>query len=315
MKFPKLKIPPKLSKLGTNVVKFRNRVQEELSGFDALSDPLTTARTEGLGINAYEMPFGASNFPHLEIVSRINKTNKKEDFTSYDTKTANIYVLPFPISGFTDNLNMSWSSAKLGPLSMSIVESSKSAITNLLEGKSKLADLDDTLAGLKSNDVIGKLGQATAINVLKSSEGIIGVNLLDAYQASNNIAINPNEVQLFERVNYRTFSFEYKFMPASEKEAQELIKMIKQLKIDSIPGKDGAYFLTIPSIYSLEFKGSTGESLSDKYGKIMDCALTLIEVQYNSGAGNTFHRGDYPNDIILSLGFTEIDLLTKESFN
>ncbi len=89
----------------------------------------------------------------------------------------------------------------------------------------------------------------------------------------------------------------------------------KTVKIDSIPGKDGAYFLTIPSIYSLEFKGSTGESLSDKYGKIMDCALTLIEVQYNSGAGNTFHRGDYPNDIILSLGFTEIDLLTKESFN
>ena len=132
-------------------------------------------------------------------------------------------------------------------------------------------------------------------------------------------AIISNKMELsFTGVTRREFQFVFNFTPKSEEEANVIHDIVKTFKYYShpefIPGMKGNS-MTIPDSFDIEYKsnGNTNQYLH----KISTCFCHSINVQYG-GDRYTAHtdisgRGSPPTNTILTLGFKEMELITKKA--
>jgi hypothetical protein len=163
---------------------------------------------------------------------------------------------------------------------------------------------------LQSNnsDVTGTaLGIGTNLALSKAPGGL-GSGL----SAASGLAANPKKEQVFKGVNFRTFSFEYKFFPRNSSEAQKVLNIIEQFKYHMHPEfKDGNNFVYIyPSEFDIFYYNSGKENT--KVHRHTSCVLTDMSINYApNGMFNTFSDG-MPTQIDITLQFRELALLTKE---
>jgi hypothetical protein len=158
----------------------------------------------------------------------------------------------------------------------------------------------------------GKEG-AMAVGLQKAA-GIVGqeslVNLVLREEGKK--AINPHMEQFFTGVDFRNFSFTFKFSPRSQKEAIQVQAIIRAFKFYSAPahygkGKYGAFW-QYPNEFGIEYWNA------DKLHKVKKCACTGVEVNYSgSGTNATFYDG-HPVETDLTLNFIELTQMTKSDF-
>jgi len=103
-------------------------------------------------------------------------------------------------------------------------------------------------------------------------------------------AKNPMEEQVFEGVSFRDHSFDYEFYPKSKDESD---------------GAAESYF-NYPNIFDITYEGLINEHFED----YLPCVLTSVSVNNST---KMFADG-YPVATELSLSFTEIKLLTQETY-
>jgi hypothetical protein len=120
------------------------------------------------------------------------------------------------------------------------------------------------------------------------------------------LAVNPHMAVLFEGVNFRTHTFNYKFSPRSSSESLTLDEIIFTFKFAMHPGKDGLAFFNYPDEFEIEF------SHPDYLFNIGNSVLTSFNVSYQPDGGSHYHHNGAPVSIGLQLAFTEIDINTKE---
>lgn len=126
------------------------------------------------------------------------------------------------------------------------------------------------------------------------------------------IAANPKKEQVFKGLDFRTFQFDYQFYPRSSKEAEQVLKIIKQFKYHMHPEfKSANQFVWIyPSEFDIVYynNGQENESLH----RHTSCVLTEMNVNYTpNGSFTTFENG-MPTQINMQLTFRELLLLSKE---
>lgn len=135
-------------------------------------------------------------------------------------------------------------------------------------------------------------------------------------QAANSvaagIAANPKKEQVFKGVNFRTFSFDYKFFPRNSIEASKVLKIIKEFKYHMHPEfKDAGNFVYIyPSEFDIfYYRGGYENSNLHRH---TSCVLTDMSINYTpNGMFSTFDDG-MPTQIDVVLNFRELALLTKD---
>ena len=126
--------------------------------------------------------------------------------------------------------------------------------------------------------------------------------------------ITPKLELMFKGVGRRSFSYEFNFIPKSEKEAIEVEKIVKEFKLQMSAdfaggGVQGQRRMTIPSTFDIEYmyKGQGNSHLH----KISTCVLEKMDVTYG---GDKFvaYAGGRPQSTKISLSFSEMEIITKE---
>jgi len=137
-----------------------------------------------------------------------------------------------------------------------------------------------------------------------------GNTLSDILTLSTRTRTNPFREVLFESVDYRTFSFRYRFFPKSQMETTKIKNIIQQFKIHMHPEvSSGKLFYIYPSEFDIQYfyKDKTNDYLH----KFARCALTDMQVDYGGEQFSTFEDGS-PVEIGLTLTFKELEQMTSE---
>ena len=165
------------------------------------------------------------------------------------------------------------------------------------------------------NAAFNGMGGAAAVLALKNVNEVAG-DLGDVrgfFEAGTGVAVNPYKAQLFKNMAFRTFSFDYVFLPRDEAEyesVQTIIKTFKQYMHPTL-GKEN-FFMGYPAEFDITYFHKNGPNYENIF-KISSCALTDLKVEYGGADFVTFKgMSGAPTEIAMSLSFLELELLTEE---
>ena len=132
-------------------------------------------------------------------------------------------------------------------------------------------------------------------------------------------ADNPYMEVLFDKMELRTFTYNFTFAPKNVQERDDVQKIIALFRFHMSPELKGENnrFLTLPSEFDIHymFQSKDGQaSENDFYNKIATCVLTNCDTNYTPDGVNSFRDGS-PTKITMALTFQETELLTKERVN
>lgn len=193
----------------------------------------------------------------------------------------------------TTGYNANYETADLGPI-IGGLASGKASIQGALEEGSETADLLIRKAGRIAN--IAGFNQFT--NVL---------------EATSKKVENPFKEQLFRSMGFRKFSFDYKFAPRSEDEAntvfgKEGILELFTLHMHPTMSANGL-FQTYPSEFMIIYFHNGTENTFVR--RISNCVLTDMTVDYGAEGYTTFANG-CPTEATIRLQFSELETLTTD---
>lgn len=132
-------------------------------------------------------------------------------------------------------------------------------------------------------------------------------------------ALNPQAEFVFKRVPFRTFTYPFTFAPKNEMELKSVHEIINLFKFHMLPEfnsrfTQGRYF-SVPSEFEIRYMYRDRENLY--LPKVSRCALTACDIDYApQNKFKTFYGDKYgasPVIINMSLSFTEMEIMTKET--
>ena len=134
---------------------------------------------------------------------------------------------------------------------------------------------------------------------------------------------------MFEGIDRRQFSYEFTFIPRSEVEARiidEIVFAFKYHMASNLVKGTGGKEYTIPDVFDIKYMYHGGEN--SFLNKVSTCALESVEVTYggekyqtyplagkggaSSSTGQLPGTGTPPQSTKITLGFTELELITKD---
>ena len=132
-------------------------------------------------------------------------------------------------------------------------------------------------------------------------------------EANTGQAINPFKAQLFKNMEFRTFSFDYVFLPRNKAEYESVQTIIKTFKRYMHPSfGDENFFMGYPAEFNIAYFHKEGANYENIF-KLSSCALTDLKVEYGGADFVTFKgTSGAPTEIAMSLSFLELELLTED---
>ena len=134
-----------------------------------------------------------------------------------------------------------------------------------------------------------------------------------AARAVAQVTVNPNTRSLFKSVSIREFSFQFKFLPVSAREAQEVKDIIQFFREELYPEN---IFVDDDKAISIGYKFPNKFGIRVMYDgkdigtKILPCFLRDVNVTYNP-TNMAMHSDGQFNEIDMTLSFTEHRTLDK----
>jgi hypothetical protein len=158
------------------------------------------------------------------------------------------------------------------------------------------------------------LGGSFRSGIVKEALGALALNKGPGGASlgiGSGLAANPKKEQAFKNVDFRTFTFDYRFAPKSQTEAQNVLNIIRALKYHMHPELSKNGFLYIyPSEFDIVYYKGGAENLN--IHRHTSCVLTEMNVNYTpNGVFSTFPNG-MPTQINVTMTFKELMLLSKE---
>lgn len=156
-------------------------------------------------------------------------------------------------------------------------------------------------ASLAMTKMAGRLGKA----------GGVGTEAGAAAALVGGVVVNPNVRALFKGVNLREFTFQFKFIAKSRREAEEVEKIIKMFRSCAYPesidvgGISAGY--KFPHRFEIDIMYNDKVRIGNKMKK---CYLKSISTTYNASS-MAFHSDGKPVEIDVSLSFMEERTLTR----
>lgn len=168
------------------------------------------------------------------------------------------------------------------------------------EGVDKIAEAVNRKFGQAVGDIPGLGGAREA---LEMSQGVIFADRTEL---------------AFKGIGKRDFSFEFKMMPRSQDEADEIQRIIYAFKFNMLPefvGGPKSRRMTVPNTFDIQYMYQNAEN--NYLNKISTCFLKSMDVTYGGGRYKTFDAsstmaGAPPVETSMTLNFLEIEMITRE---
>ena len=281
-----------------------------------------------------QYPMDLDNVHYLMFnVQRRFPINEDENAPQTTTKTYQTIVLPIPVN-LADSRSVEYNNANLGvlgglgagqitgqqayrDLSMAVqtfggqaLKTATSNITGLIDsiigeigtntGQAaiNLATVGGTAYAMRNLGIGGLTGAAAA---LKFGQGVL---------YSQGKAYNPRAAILFNTVNFRDFTFNYRLIARNPTESQQITDIVRAFQTYMLPsyfGESNSGFN-----YPLEFGIEFAKPLQQHLFTFHPCVLKNVNVTYNGDTGPAFFEGtNAPMIVDLSLQFQETKILTR----
>jgi hypothetical protein len=172
-------------------------------------------------------------------------------------------------------------------------------------------------SGLSFNDMLPEIARKGMINLgsipAAAAGMVVGENLDVKALASATTAQTPNPFreQIFQNVDTRTFTFDYKFLPKSQAESLAVHEILHTFAYHMHPELSaGGLFYIYPSEFNIQYFYAGKENRW--INKISTCVLTDMNVDYGNNAVFSSFANGAPTEINLRLTFRELEVLTKD---
>ena len=186
-------------------------------------------------------------------------------------------------------------------------------------------DPGDAVKNLQGG-AITKLATAVAVGAGAAAAGALGAigmaslmpGLGGGLKAAGRFQENPYEEQLFNGIEFRTFSFEFAFAPSSEAEGEEIDSIINMFRLHSRPnfvgGVMGEGLYTFPNEFNIEFLMNENGAFEEHswIPSIYNCVCTNVSTNYSPEGFWVALRDGRPVSYTLNLSFTETKKITQE---
>lgn len=211
-------------------------------------------------------------------------------------KTSISIVLPMPPE-LKENFNVRYAEPALG-IYGSVADSTIKGVRTAL-GDSNVPKDDKTLEGS-----IVALAGAGAIKGIEKIGGETGGAIA---RLATGVSPNPYLAVVFQDVQLREHTFQYRFSPRSLQELSTLKSIIKELKKRMLPGltKGADLLFTFPDTCDISF----GPDKRIPY-EIKRCVMTNLSVNYSPNGPAFFKTGD-PVIVDIAMSFREMSVFTR----
>lgn len=136
-----------------------------------------------------------------------------------------------------------------------------------------------------------------------AQEGPVPQVAADVVGAVLRTAVNPNRRTLFRAVIPREFSFAFKLVASSPREAEEIDKIINFFRVEMYPegiGEDLSVGYTYPNMFDIRMKYA-----DKRVGyKFLPCYLSSLQTVINPSS-MSFHKDGKPSEIDVTMTFLE----------
>jgi hypothetical protein len=238
-------------------------------------------------------------------------------------------TLPMPNDISETNVT-AWGEDSLSSLSALIGGGALAGVIKFSEGDfsgaaGEVKDVTDQIftKGTAGNQTVEQL---LTLNAAAAVTKKLGLNLnAEAFRSRiTGTAINPNLELLFQGPKLRSFAFQFKMIPRSEKEAKNIRYILKFFKKGMAAKRNftdpqAAYFLGAPNVFDIQFKLNDSGREIDSIGKIKTCALQQCVVNYTpDGFYAAFEDdkvGSQPIAVVMQLAFTELTPLYNDNYD
>ena len=218
-------------------------------------------------------------------------------------------TLPIP-SGITDQNKADWGSNSMTALDIAKASVAKEAIfEGLQEGVNEFTKYMNKVRD-NSSAVASAVGTALAA----SAAGVDGQALLSR---TTGMVMNPNMELLFKGPTLRPFSFKFKLSPRGQREADNIIKIIRFFKQGSAPIRsESNLFLKSPHIFRITYihRGESGE-LHRKLNAFKTCALQGFGVNYTPTGNYATYQDGTMVAYDINMSFTEITPVFNDDYD
>ena len=143
----------------------------------------------------------------------------------------------------------------------------------------------------------------------------LGDELGGAAKVAGRVTTNPNTRVLFKQVNLREFSFTFKFIPTSQKEAEEIKQIVKFFRTELYPEDIeidvGQSKLSVGYKFPNKFAIDVVYDGEEVATKIKPCYLRDVGVTYNNTAMSMHSDGNF-SEVEMTLSFQETRTLNRK---
>lgn len=155
-------------------------------------------------------------------------------------------------------------------------------------------------------------GEAARLAALRASRVIPNAGFQAAVSIGVQRTMNPNTRALFKGVNLREFSFNFKMIANSQREAIMIERIVDHFRTELYPDVINTLNVPIaykmPNAFSIQFTHKGAEA---KMPKLEYCFLRNVQTVYNA-TGAAFHPDGRPNEVDMTLNFVEMRTLNKK---
>ena len=220
-------------------------------------------------------------------------------------------ILPIP-SNVQDGNTVNYEDSRLNGLTGAVASAAAGSMNV------SLSDLGGDFSKL-GNEFVNNLGGfGTAQDLLNKflvsqTAGLVGGNLsVNSLLAREQGAIfNPNMELLFNGPTIRSFRFQFKMTPRSQKEGQEVRKIIREFKrsmapkVTAVGDNNNNLFLKTPDVFELTYR--QGKENHKFLNKFKQCVLQDISVNYTGEGTYATYDDGTPVSMIMDLTFKELE--------
>ena len=169
------------------------------------------------------------------------------------------------------------------------------------------------------NSLGSELGDVAIRTLLGAADMVPGLEgAMEAVEMQRGFIKTPRMELAFKGIPKRSFQYDFKMIPKSAAEAEEIQKIIKGFKLNMLPEmvSGTANRLTMPNTFDISYMYNGAEN--QYLHKISTCVLESMSVVYGGDRYKTFEatgNGAPPVEVQITLGFKEMDLITRELAN
>ena len=218
-------------------------------------------------------------------------------------------TLPIP-SGISDQNKADWGSNSMTALDLAKADIARTAIFDgLQDGAEKFTEYVDAVrknAGATASAVGNAFAAAAA-----------GVETQALLARTTGMVMNPNMELLFKGPTLRPFSFKFKLTPRGQKEADNIIQIIRFFKQGGAPIRSQSnLFLKSPHIFKITYihRGEKGE-MHKKLNAFKTCALQGFGVNYTPTGNYATYQDGTMVAYDINMSFTEITPIFNDDYD